>query len=60
MGVKIVESTRSFGVMNANSRFYPMRYDAQRREKEFFKHREKLGEFYGFDPNKFFMADQLD
>ena len=45
MGVKIVESTRSFGVMNANSRFYPMRYDAQRREKEFFKHREKLGNF---------------
>ena len=60
MGVKIVESTREFGIMNANSRFYPMRYDAARREKEFMKHRKKLGEFYGFDPNKFFMADQLD
>ena len=45
MGVRIVESTRDFGVMNANSRFYPMRYDAERREKEFFNHRKNLENF---------------
>lgn len=60
MGLRIVESTRDHGNMNANKRFYPIGMSEVEREKEFFEHRSILGSNYGFDPNKFFMADQLD
>lgn len=60
MSLKIVESTRDFGNMNANKKFYPDSMSAEEREKAFFEHRTMLGNYYGFDPNKFFMADQLD
>lgn len=58
MEIKYVESTRDFGVMSTSSRFYPEDYDCKRRQDEFFKHRKKLGEYYGFDPFKIYMADQ--
>ena len=60
MSLKIVESTVDFGNMNANKRFYPDEMSLEDREKAFFEHRMMLGNYYGFDPNKFFMADQLD
>lgn len=60
MSLRIVESTRDFGNMNANKRFYPDNMSQEDREKAFFEHRTLLGNYYGFDPNKFFMADQLD
>lgn len=60
MGLKIVESTREHGNMNANKRFYSESLTTEEREKLFFEHRAMLGSHYGFDPNKFFMADQLD
>ena len=60
MVLNIVESTRNHGNMNANKRFYPEGMTTEEREAAFFEHRSKLGEQYGFDPNKFFMADQLD
>ena len=60
MSLRIVESTKEHGNMNANKRFYPELMTKEEREQAFFEHRSKLGKQYGFDPNKFFMADQLD
>lgn len=60
MSLRIVESTRIHGNMNANKRFYPEGMTQEERERAFFEHRSLLGSQYSFDPNKIFMADQLD
>ena len=58
--LKMIETGKLYGNMNSNKNFFPEEYTVQQRKDAFTESRRMLGEDYGFDPNKFFMADQLD
>lgn len=58
--LKMIETGNLYGNMNANKRFFPEEYSVQQRKDAFMESRRLLGKDYGFDPNKFFMADQID
>ena len=56
--LKIVETGNKYGTMNTGT----MSKDLSREEKQalFMEHRMAVGEDYGFDGHKMFMADQVD
>ena len=56
--VKIVETGKKFGNMNANKAFYPEGLSREEVKEIFMKNREAAGEHFGFDGHKMFMADQ--
>lgn len=58
--VGIVETGISHGNMNTAKRFFPETYTAEDRKKAFLENRLKVGEEFGFDGHKMFMADQND
>lgn len=57
---KIIETGKRYGNMNTAAAFYPMNYTLEKRKKAFMSARIKLGNDYGFDGHKMFMADQVD
>lgn len=56
----LIETGRLYGNMNTAKAFYPEHYTAEERKEAFINARIKLGNDYGFDGHKFFMADQID
>ena len=58
--VGIVETGISYGNMNTAARFYPEGTSAEERQRIFMERRMKVGEDFGFDGHKMFMADQTD
>ncbi len=55
-----VDTKKDYGNMNTNARFYPAEWSAQQRREDFMRRRIQLGNDYGFDGHKMFMADQVD
>ncbi len=55
---KIIETGKKFGHMNMSARFFPEEMSAEERAKIFLERRLKVGEEFGFDGHKMFMADQ--
>ncbi len=58
--LQILDIGKRFGNMNTGKNFYPDTYTAEMRWSEFLKRRIKVGQAYGFDGHKMFMADQRD
>ncbi len=58
--VGIVETGISYGNMNAAARFYPEGTSDEEIKRIFMERRIKVGEDFGFDGHKMFMADQTD
>lgn len=58
--MEIVETGNFYGNMNTQAKFYPEGMSAEERAKVFLERRMEVGEDYGFDGHKMFMADQLD
>lgn len=58
--LKIIETGKLYGNMNTVKAFYPEDYTHEQRKEAFMNARMKLGNDYGFDGHKFFMADQQD
>lgn len=56
----VVETGIAHGNMNTAKRFFPENYTAEDRQKAFLENRLKVGEEFGFDGHKMFMADQND
>ena len=56
----IIETGKKFGNMNTSKLFYPEHYTQEDRNREFLEHRMAVGDVYGFDGHKMFMADQVD
>lgn len=56
--VNIVETGNRFGNMNGSA--FPASVPREQRRDLFWQHRVAVGEAYGFDPCKMFMADQTD
>lgn len=56
--VKIIETGKKFGNMNLNKNFYPEGLSRDEIKEIFMKNREAVGEYFGFDGHKMFMADQ--
>ena len=58
--VKIIETGKTYGNMNTQSRFFPEGLSEEDCAKLFLENRMKLGRNFGFDGHKMFMADQID
>lgn len=58
--IVVFETGNVYGNMNSAARFYPEEMTAEERAKDFLERRISLGEGYGFDGHKMFMADQVD
>lgn len=56
--VKIIETGKKFGNMNTQKAFYPEGLSRDEIKEIFMKNREAVGEHFGFDGHKMFMADQ--
>lgn len=54
----IVDTGNKYGNMNSAKKFYPEDWTPEQRAREFLKHRIAVGNDYGFDGHKMFMADQ--
>lgn len=54
--IKIIETGNRFGYMNTGS--FPKDYTREQKQKAFNENRKKVGDYYGFDWHKMFMADQ--
>lgn len=55
---RVIESGKMYGNMNTSANFYPDGMTAEARAKDFLSRRQQMGEFFGFDGAKMFMADQ--
>ena len=56
---RVFESGTMYGNMNTQARFYPEGMSADERAKDFLERRKQMGEYFGFDGAKMFMADQV-
>ncbi len=56
----IVESGKTFGHMNSNPKFYPQGWTLDQIKSDFLFRRCQLGNEFGFDGHKMFIADQKD
>ena len=57
--ITLIESMNKFGHMNSNKNFYPEGVSSSEIKKIFLERRMALGEKFGFDGHKMFMADQV-
>lgn len=55
---KVIESGKMYGNMNTSANFYPDGMTYKERAEDFLSRRKRMGEFFGFDGAKMFMADQ--
>ncbi len=58
--LNLIETGKLYGNMNTGKAFFPESFTAEDRSKAFMDSRMILGNDYGFDGHKIFMADQLD
>ena len=56
----LIETGKLYGNMNTNKNFYPGIFNKSERDAAFLARRIRLGNDYGFDGHKVFMADQKD
>lgn len=56
--LKIVDVGNKYGNMNLNAKFYPMNFKKKDRERSFNLRRKQMGDNYGFDGLKMYMASQ--
>ena len=54
----VLDIGKQYGNMNTAAAFYPKEMTLEERQKDFLERRIKLGEQFGFDGRKMFMADQ--